>query len=55
MELIVIGGENKEELERKSVVKKNPKRQEKMKGFMESMFGGQENLLYQERITRKLQ
>ena len=33
MELIVIGGENKEELERKSVVKKIPKSQEKNERF----------------------
>ena len=52
MELIVIRGENKEELERKSAVKKSPKSQEKKKGFIEGMFGRQENLLYQERITR---
>ena len=37
MELIVIGGENKDEVERKSAVKKSPKSQEKMKGFMEGM------------------
>ena len=32
--------------------KEKSEKPRKMKGFMEGMFGGQENLLYQERITR---
>ena len=46
MELILIGGEKEEELERKSAVKKSPKTEQE-EG--ESMFGGQENLFLQER------